>query len=831
MIMKRWASTQFILIALTVMIFLGTFFSVSWFTNHLLTTKQAEVLVLERDGIAEETERHFDVFAGALLNLSDAVRHRPDDEALLFALMADVNHRLDAVYTVYFGRPDNTMINVSGFEPPAGFDLRERPWYTAALNADKPVATHAFLNATEDRIVVTVAYAVHDEDTLLGVMAMDIDLMAIQTLIGSKTVGEGGYAFLIDSAQHLLAHPLLDPTERVIVDVETALGPFSFEPESTVKMMTFLGVDGEGAVTTKAIFCGQFTLGVFMPASEYHATRQLYLIMSLATVLLISALITALALFQHRRVIRPVRTLVADIAQINLATRLQYRLPVASKDAFKALRQALNAVLETTEHHYLHKTQAERALLLEGQKIKAMMDASEDIMFQINRLKQYTWISGRKLAIFGRDPEYYIGKNVLEVFGDAAIERDRLYDQVLKGETKTFEWHASVNEERHSFSTIMSPIRNERGEIIGAVGIARDVTKQIQRHQEVERLSYQDFLTGVYNRRYFAQAMSDHDTASNMPLGLFMIDVNGLKIFNDVYGHETGDDLLKIIAATLKHHLPSPHVLARIGGDEFAALLPNTDALTMQALQAQITENIANTQLKGIPLSVSVGYDIKHVPDTSVGVVLKTAENGMYRHKLSEGKQARHRMINIMYKQLFEAHPHEQEHAQSVSELSVAIGTALDFNKERLKALELAALYHDIGKISLQRDLLDKAGNLTDEEREQLKQHTEAGYLLLRAADAYAAYAETALFHHEHYDGSGYPQGLAGKSIPLFSRIVGLAEAYDAMTRQTPYRAPRPAKTALAEIRNMSGKQFDPDLVSVFIKHVAPTLIQDDTSR
>ena len=824
--MKRWGRTQTILMLSLVALFLGAFLMISGFTNRLLTTKQSTILILEKDTITAELENQLNIYAEALVVSGDLVRNRPEDEALIYDMMADMNARIDSVYSVYFGRPDNTMINVSDFVPGPDFDLTKRPWYIAALETEGVVATHAFLNATKDRMIVTLAYAVYDEETLLGVIAADIDLHTIRMLIGSKTVGEAGYAFLIDRQQHLLAHPDIDLNGLDLIQAET-LFDGSILPFSEVRMMTF-GTDAyEGAVTTQAIFCGQFILGVVMPASEYNATQQLFLMLSLSGLLLVTTLGIGLSLFQHHRVFRPVQALLTDISKINLTTRLQYRLPIKPDEQFKALRQALNTVLETTENHYLHKMQAERALLLEGQKLKVMMDASEDILFQINRRKQFTWLSGQKLTLFGYAPEHYIGKSILEIFGDVAIERDRIYDQVLEGETKTYDWHTTAAGETVYFSTILSPIQNEAGDIIGAAGVARDVTEQRRRHEEVEQLSYQDFLTGVHNRRFFSQTLSDYNIESKLPLGVFMMDVNGLKIFNDVFGHETGDRLLKTVAETLKRHLPSHHVLARIGGDEFAAVIPNIDRKPMQALQEKMTQAITETKIKGIPLSVSIGYDVKHCMDTAIGAVLKTAENSMYRHKLQEGKQARHHMISIMFEQLLETHPHERAHAKAVSRIAVAIGKALDFNTERLKTLETAALYHDIGKISLRRELLDKTDRLTEEDRERLKQHTEAGYLLLRAADEYATYAETALFHHEHYDGSGYPQGMAGKDIPLFSRIVCVAETYDAMTRKTPYRPqPMSPEMALAELHKQSGKQFDPELIHLFSKYVAPQLIE-----
>ena len=368
-----------------------------------------------------------------------------------------------------------------------------------------------------------------------------------------------------------------------------------------------------------------------------------------------------------------------------------------------------------------------------------------------------------------------------------------------------------------------SPIKNAQRAVIGAVLVFRDVTEKKQRQREIEYLSNHDYLTGLYNRRHYVEAFDALNRLEMFPLGIMMLDVNGLKIINDAYGHDVGDVALKAVAALLCEIFRPEDVVARIGGDEFAVLIPRISETDLHAFKVAIRDRSAAKIVMNVPLSLAVGYELKTAVGKTLDEMLKAAENHMYRHKLSEGVGVRNRAIKAILSTLADKYEGEKRHSERVSGYCVGIGTALGLTQDELKELAMAGLYHDIGKISIPDNILNKPGTLTPEEYDTIKTHTEIGYQILRAADEYSDLAIHALHHHERWDGTGYPSGLAGTAIPLYSRIIGVADAYEAMTSDRPYRNRMSEAKAIRELRQGAGTQFDPDLADLFIRTVLET--------
>lgn len=367
-----------------------------------------------------------------------------------------------------------------------------------------------------------------------------------------------------------------------------------------------------------------------------------------------------------------------------------------------------------------------------------------------------------------------------------------------------------------------APIITADGRLTGVVLVFRDVTEKNIKQREIEYLSIHDFMTGLYNRRYFVERMAEMDTASHYPLGVVMTDFNGLKILNDAFGHDLGDVALKRIAEVLTKTFRNEDVIARIGGDEFAVLLPNTAAAGIVALDEALRQAVTRVSINNVQLSLAIGYATKNDVSDSIDEVLKRAENDMYAHKISEGSSVRNRAIQAILGTLTDKYEKEKIHSERVSRICAAIGRALALRADDQKELEMAGLYHDIGKIAIPDVLLNKPGKLTPEEFETMKKHTEVGYQILRAADEYSDLAESALSHQERWDGTGYPRGLAGNAIPLFPRIISVADAYEAMTSDRPYRKAMSRDEAVLQMRLGKGRQFDPELVELFLDVVLP---------
>ena len=365
-----------------------------------------------------------------------------------------------------------------------------------------------------------------------------------------------------------------------------------------------------------------------------------------------------------------------------------------------------------------------------------------------------------------------------------------------------------------------APIRNIDGKTIGVVLVFRDVTDEKIRLNEIEFLSFHDQLTGLYNRRYFEAELMRLNTKRRLPLTLVMGDLNGLKLTNDAFGHSVGDNLLKMSTKILKECFRQDDIICRYGGDEFVVILPNTDSEATELIVERILEKVDKQKTEMGMLSISFGWDTKNEESEDIYQVLKRAEDFMYKKKLLESPSIRNATIQTIVTTLYEKSSREEAHSKRVSEICVQIGKSMHLSDREISNLKSAGLLHDIGKIVLLDGVLNKPGDLTDLEWIEIKRHPEIGYRILNNTIEMAELAEAVLGHHERWDGKGYPKGLCGESITLAARIISVADSYDAMITERPYRKALSKEDAVKEITQNSGKQFDPIITDIFIKNV-----------
>jgi diguanylate cyclase (GGDEF)-like protein len=348
-----------------------------------------------------------------------------------------------------------------------------------------------------------------------------------------------------------------------------------------------------------------------------------------------------------------------------------------------------------------------------------------------------------------------------------------------------------------------------------------DITEDMQRQKQIEYLSYHDQLTGLYNRHYFEHSLQRLNTSRNLPLSLIMADVNGLKISNDTFGHAFGDMLLREAAALVSRHCRADDIIARTGGDEFVFILPRTTADDAAKVIKRIIEAAAKVQVGSIQLSLSLGQATRVAMDEGIQETLKNAEDQMYRQKLTDSPQLRRMIIQSIINRL-NANPAEATHSSRVSAMCEAMGRELSMSATEIEDLRKLGLLHDLGKIALPEELINKPASLSDNEWNEIRRHSEISYRILSSLQEYADISESALAHHERWDGKGYPRGLRGDEIPLPGRIIALADAFEAMTSVRPWRPAMSIESATSEIRGMAGKQFDPSLIELFLNRVAP---------
>lgn len=352
------------------------------------------------------------------------------------------------------------------------------------------------------------------------------------------------------------------------------------------------------------------------------------------------------------------------------------------------------------------------------------------------------------------------------------------------------------------------------------VCFTRDITERKLEMKEKESLSYLDHLTGLFNRRYLEKELRRLDNSSSLPLAVLAIDVNDLKLTNDAFGHLGGDDLLREVGNVLRRSCRDGDILGRAGGDEFAIYLPKTNREAAERVKERILREASEARVEPMVLSLSVGIAIKTEVSQNIADIIREADNSMYHDKVQFARMRKQAALDKFLSIIFTKTPYEKLHAERVAQLGFALAKEAGLSDDRLVGFKEAAYMHDIGKISISESILNKPDKLTLAEWDEIKHHPAIGYRILKGVEGYSFHARAILYHHERWDGMGYPMGARGDRIPILSRILAIADAFEAMTADRPYRGRMSVEAAVQELRNNAGTQFDPELVEVFIEKV-----------
>jgi two-component system, cell cycle response regulator len=348
------------------------------------------------------------------------------------------------------------------------------------------------------------------------------------------------------------------------------------------------------------------------------------------------------------------------------------------------------------------------------------------------------------------------------------------------------------------------------GEVLYLDGSIVDIGDRKRLEAELEHLAYHDALTGLPNRR---RLMEDLERVDGQRLLVFF-DLDGFKAYNDSFGHLEGDLLLRRMSRKLRQVVERRGVAFRLGGDEFCVLAPmpaNQGRYLVAACLDALTE-------RGEGFAIQASWGQVALPDEAqdATTALVLADQRMYADKGAGRVSAKQQTRDIVLRVLAEGRPELHEHSGAVAALARSVGERLGIRGDDLDDLERAAELHDIGKIAIPEGILDKPGPLDDEEWAFIRRHTLIGESMLSAAPVLHPAGKIVRSSHEHFDGTGYPDGLRGDDIPLASRIVFVCDAFHAMTAERPYGSARGVDSALAELASCAGSHFDPAVVTAF---------------
>lgn len=372
--------------------------------------------------------------------------------------------------------------------------------------------------------------------------------------------------------------------------------------------------------------------------------------------------------------------------------------------------------------------------------------------------------------------------------------------------------------------------------------------------KQSQKEAVSDGLTGLYNQKYFYSRLKEEigrSARNNKPLSVIFGDLDKFKIFNDLNGHALGDQVLKEVALVITESKRAIDVAARYGGEEFALVLPETDSSGAQIIAHRIRRRVAGFSFETkarstAPLTISIGVstypgDAEHPQD-----LVDKADWAMYYGKRQGGNRVtlfheessefdkvtledlvREELhlaaVQAMAASVEKRGSYDQQHAESVARLASSIATQMKLDDDAVHRIRIAGLLHDIGLVSVPEEIINKRSHLDAEEWGKVREHPEIGEAILKHIASFQDFLSIVRHHHEHFDGAGYPDGLTSEKIPLGARILAVADAFQAMVSERPYRKAYTTDEAVEELVKGKGNQFDPDVVDAFMAVYKPT--------
>lgn len=735
------------------------------------------------------------------------------------------------------------------------FDPRTRDWYKVAKQTQGPVFSPIYKHFVMPDLTVSAAWPIYNRNgSLQGVLGTHIVLSNIDHYLEKIVQYKNGLAVIIEKDSEKMVANSFDADNFITMK------------DSSMKRLSIKEIGNQAIVqayeqyknTGENRFLFQAEGGkLYLNFADYHKEGLDWIIitaipesllmsdisknirMTLFLVLLAILLSVAVYNFITNKLLKPIDTLI-DATERLSSGDLSQRAAIKRNDEIGRISKSFNKMADTihvlvndldakVRERTAELAKANSALEENKDQLRLILDSTAEAIYGVDLDGICTFCNASCIEILGYEhQDELIGKNMHEQIHHTRrdgtsfpIKACKIIKSINEGmgthaDDEIF-WKADgtyFEVEYYSYP------QYKNGKLIGAVVTFMDITERKKSEEQIKYISNHDALTGLMNRYSFGDALRKYDTEDNLPISVIFADLNGLKLTNDIFGHAAGDLLIKKAAAILKKSCRDGDIVARVGGDEFIILLPHTEAGDAEKIIERVQVEISNEKVNAVKCSMALGFDTKTSSYQELERIMENAENEMYKEKSHSRKRFGADTINTIMNTLHERSPREKKHSEVVSILCGKIAQAMGLPETEIKKIRMAGYLHDIGKIAIDENILNKEAALTENENEKMQQHPAIGYRILNLFEDTLNLADGVFNHHERWDGTGYPKGLKGDEIPLISRIISLAESYERKLCGADVPGSKTKENVINEIREDAGRRFDPALTELLIKVV-----------
>ena len=801
---------------------------------------------------------------------------------------ADKQARLDALKGFYPIFDDITLLGTSGGVLASTTyqyywtGWQGNRWYQEALQG-RTVISDAFVIPQLDKVVVLVATPVTTPSgALVGVLSGQFNMEHIWSIIDELHPGERGFAFLINESDTIIAYPDKELLFRKLSAI--TWDEFTLTDSSGFAQYPDLG--GSSTVAGYSLIApadlalqAKWRLVVAQPTDEAFAILQFAEAQFRAALFLATVVVLIVTFVLSQYLTQPLAKLLeATTAIANWSYRDHGDVPGTHEMRSEATGTIeMSAPTNASQQQSRQKTTQFPGLDEIPLSYSTAPQLQETYRELTRRMAELMACRICVIATYDRATRtmqaqpsgHGVPDELVRSFrygGDLPVTQE-FWDFRLRGPFLTndvadiAEFFPEWVERFRLFNLLVVPMTLE-GRITGLVyaaskpgGFTQDDSKLLtifagqaaviidnaRLFEQTRHLAVTDPLTGLWNRRHLEERRATEAIRarrSGHPLSVLVMDMDDLKLLNDTYGHLVADEAIVMVARVLLTVCREVDIVGRYGGDEFAVILPATDAQGATFLAKRILAALDNQPFQApdgteVPLNVSIGGASYPSQTDDPDQLFSLADEAMYRAKMAGGGQAASATgrqeqvpeevnsgIGALHSLLVTMDIKDQhtiKHSRDVTKHALALGRAVGLSEGQLGALQVAAVLHDVGKIGIPSDVLTTQRPLTRDEKKMLQDHPRAGYILVEQIPHMKAVSHAVLYHHERYDGTGYPVGLSGEDIPLLARILRIADAFSNMITERPDHISPPLAAVVDELGAKAGTHFDPDLVQTFI--------------